>query len=99
MGHAVTHVAGSWLEAYITQVSGTHRQWRCEMTGPKLPGFAAEASLAKSGRYYAAAWTSANRMSSGEIMPQFGNCRRVPHSNGCVYECCNYKGCEYIDVC
>jgi hypothetical protein len=85
------------VEAYITQVSG-NRQWRREMTIQNLPGFTAEASLAKSSRYYAAAWTSANRMSSGEIIPQaFSNCRRVDE---CVYYCCSpFRGCDYIDIC
>jgi hypothetical protein len=71
------------------------------MTSQNLPGFTAEASLAKSGRYHAAAAarTSANRMRSGEIIPQgLGgpNCHRVSQ---CVSFCCGPWGCDYIDFC
>jgi hypothetical protein len=72
------------------------------MTSQKLPGFTAEASLARSGRYHAAAagWTLANRMSPGEIIPQFGgthsHCSEVSQ---CVRYCCGDWGCAYIDIC
>ena len=69
-------------------------------TSQKLPGFTAEASLGKSSRYYAAAWTSANRMSGGEIIPQvsFRHCRCETE---CECFCCDPQtgNCNWIDFC
>jgi hypothetical protein len=70
------------------------------MTRQNLPGFTAEASLAKPSQHYVAdaAWTLANPVRSGEIVPQVGgpNCH---HVNQCVAFCCGPWGCEYIDFC
>jgi hypothetical protein len=70
------------------------------MTSQNLPGFTAEASLTRSKQCYAAAWTSANHMSSGEIIPQFANCHSVD-GDVCEYFCCspNTNRCEYVDFC
>jgi hypothetical protein len=61
-----------------------------------IPGFNAEASIYVSLATYRSSGSSGGRL--GAVQPQLGgpNCHRV---NQCVYFCCTYRGCEYIDFC